>query len=85
MKDNYTNNNNNFNELHIIYKSILFLFFIFILLMPNNNFFKNKIEDIPEVSEFKNQTLKLFKSSNNYCKLFPRTIFFILNLEMIMK
>jgi len=76
MKDNYTNNNNNFNELHIIYKSILFLFFIFVLLMPNNIFFKNKIEDIPEVSEFKNQTLKLFKSSNNYCKLFPRTIFF---------
>lgn len=77
MKDYYINNSQEFNELHIIYKVILFLFFIFVLLFKSNNtLFQTKIEVIPEISEYKNQTLKLFIPSNKYCYLFPKTIFF---------
>ena len=77
MKDSSIYNSQEFNELHIIYKAILFLFFIFVLLFKSNNtLFKTKIEVIPEVYEYKNQTLKLFIPSNKYCNLFPKTIFF---------
>ena len=77
MKGSYINNNNQaFNELNIIYKTIFFMFFILLLLKPNNTFIKTKIKEIPEISEFKNQTLKLYIPSNKYCNLFPKTIFF---------
>ena len=77
MKDYNINKSQDFNELYIIYKGILFLVFIFILLFRSKNtLLKTKIEEIPEVSEYKNQTLKIFIPSNKYCNLFPKTIFF---------
>ena len=76
----------NNKQMHITYKLLFFLLFIILLIfksnhIKNNNTYTNtnikvKIDEIPEVAQYKNQTLKLFIPSDKCLHLFPKTIYF---------
>lgn len=77
----------NNKQMHITYKLLFFLLFIILLIFKsnhiNNNTYTNtntnikvKIDEIPEVAHYKNQTLKLFIPSDKCLHLFPKTIYF---------
>lgn len=79
------NNNKVIKQINIIYKLLLLILFIILFIFIPNNINKNtnantnsksKIEEIPEVTQYKNQTLKLFIPSSKCLHLFPKTIYF---------